>query len=120
MSKLRRPFLRRSLGPSLRANAKGKGKAQAEDMDIVASDKLEIRVCVKTYRFFYVAHTEEGFWRRSAPAAELDAGVRALKAMDARRAKWIQGLNQRKVVSVSGANASAGAEVEGRSREVLV
>jgi paired amphipathic helix protein Sin3a len=64
-------------------------------MDILGADKLEIRVCVKTYRFFYVARTEDVFWRRSAPHAEVERCARRVRAKDGVRRRWIEGFEKR-------------------------
>ncbi|CCL98034.1 uncharacterized protein FIBRA_00028 [Fibroporia radiculosa] len=46
----RRPFLRRSLDP------------EAATTDIVVRGGLDVRICVRTYRLFFVSGTEDALW----------------------------------------------------------
>ncbi|VDB87835.1 unnamed protein product [Peniophora sp. CBMAI 1063] len=57
--KLRSPFLKRSLPPSLRNSA----PSLPSPPSVNAAGALEIRVCVRTYRVFYVPRTGEAMWR---------------------------------------------------------
>ncbi|EIN09044.1 hypothetical protein PUNSTDRAFT_102594 [Punctularia strigosozonata HHB-11173 SS5] len=88
-NKIRRPFLQRSLG-----HARGREHPVAK-MDVLGSDKLEIRICVKTYRFFYVPGTEDVFWRRTAPAQEIEACEKKVRQKDEVRNRWIEGFEKR-------------------------
>ncbi|KAF8122876.1 hypothetical protein EV363DRAFT_1552445, partial [Boletus edulis] len=49
ISRLQRAFLKRNVRPSVTATTP----------DVLAHGSLEIRVCVRTYRLFYVPHTED-------------------------------------------------------------
>ncbi|KAF8552138.1 hypothetical protein OG21DRAFT_1511850 [Imleria badia] len=49
MSRLQRPFLKRNVRPAVMATTP----------DVLARGSLEIRVCARTYRLFYVPHTED-------------------------------------------------------------
>ncbi|KAI0313378.1 hypothetical protein OF83DRAFT_558985 [Amylostereum chailletii] len=55
--KMRRPYLHKSL-PASRPETPS---------DVVAQGNLEIKVCVRTYRLFYVSKSEEALWKVSPP-----------------------------------------------------
>ena len=50
---------------------------------------LEIKVCVRTYRLFYVSRTEDVLWRVQ-PAAERERAAGRLVERDAGRTKWLE------------------------------
>lgn len=66
---------------------------------------LAMRICVRTYRLFYVAHTEEVLWRRCLPD-ELAAASSRLKAHNARKRKWLEKFTARDPPPASTANAA--------------
>ncbi|KAH7918661.1 hypothetical protein BV22DRAFT_1076029 [Leucogyrophana mollusca] len=76
-ARVRRPFLRKNIPPS----------KPPTPPEVLARGALEIRVCVRTYRLFYVSGTEDFLWRTSpaedVPRARLDA-----KAGERRR--WVE------------------------------
>ncbi|TFY70749.1 hypothetical protein EVG20_g2247 [Dentipellis fragilis] len=63
----------------------------AELPDITARGGLEIKVCVRTYRLFYVSHTEDFLWRRSVAGESAEASAR-LHAKNAVRKQWLERL----------------------------
>lgn len=98
-SKVRRPFLRRSL-PTTTTKAAGSSSSQG----FYARGGLEIKVCVRTYRLFYVSRTEDVLWRVQA-AAERERAAARLEARDAARARWLE-----KFTTRGGASETAGIE----------
>jgi paired amphipathic helix protein Sin3a len=54
----------------------------------MAMGTLEIKLCVQTYRLFYVSKTEEVLWRRFSKE-ELESGAAKLKKVNDMRKKWI-------------------------------
>jgi len=56
-TRVRRPFLRRNLPPQV----------SREEPEFITADGLEIKVCVRTYRIFYVSKTEDYLWRIRTP-----------------------------------------------------
>jgi paired amphipathic helix protein Sin3a len=59
---------------------------------VVARSGLEIKVCVRTYRFFYVSNTEDVLWRL-AEREELKQVNQKLQAKNLARKKWIERLD---------------------------
>lgn len=57
--------------------------------DLAARGALEIKVCVRTYRLFFVSHTEDVLWRRSEPG-EYDKAMKRLEAQNERQRQWLQ------------------------------
>lgn len=51
---------------------------------------MEIKVCVKTYRFFYVSNSEE-VMARVLDKEEVQTAARKLEAKNKARTKWLQG-----------------------------
>ena len=117
-SKVRRPFLRRSVinpskppphtlliyitvpltisNRSLPASATtttgkgaGTGKGSGAGHDFYARGGLEIKVCVRTYRLFYVSRTEDVLWRTPSGAENERAQAR-LAVREATRARWLE------------------------------
>jgi paired amphipathic helix protein Sin3a len=64
------------------------GGAGAEQ-DFYARGGLEIKVCVRTYRLFYVSRTEDVLWR-TPPAAETERANARDAARDAARMRWLE------------------------------
>jgi paired amphipathic helix protein Sin3a len=102
-AKVRQPFLRRCAAPtpsfptllrvanwlcrSLPKAPKAEGDGDGDDF--YARGGLEIKVCVRTYRLFYVSRTEDVLWRvQPAPERERAAG-RAVER-DAGRTRWLE------------------------------
>ncbi|KAH6900820.1 hypothetical protein BKA70DRAFT_1388716 [Coprinopsis sp. MPI-PUGE-AT-0042] len=78
-SKMKSPFLRRNIPASLR-----------ESQPSVASvDNLEIKVCIRTYRLFYVSKSEDFLWKYRSKD-EMEACAVKLKASNALRRQWIE------------------------------
>jgi len=107
-TKVRRPFLRRSLPASTTtttttAAAAGGGSGggggaasprtgagtRAGQQDFYARGGLEIKVCVRTYRLFYVSRTEDVLWRTPSIAETERANAR-LAAKDEARMRWLE------------------------------
>ncbi|KAI0263083.1 hypothetical protein BC834DRAFT_939102 [Gloeopeniophorella convolvens] len=80
-AKVRRPFLRRSLPPA--------PAPAAPPADFYARGALEIKVCVRTYRLFYVSHTEDVLWRLPTPA-ERERAAQAGAERDRARGAWLK------------------------------
>jgi paired amphipathic helix protein Sin3a len=100
-SKVRRPFLRRSVSlsplstyaePGMARSLPGGGTTTRGDgQDFYARGGLEIKVCVRTYRLFYVSRTEDVLWRVQA-AAESERARARLAARDAGRTGCLEKL----------------------------
>ncbi len=102
-SRVRRPYLRRSAPPFPhptlvspksvfgRSLPGGTNKAPpgADNQDFYARGGLEIKVCVRTYRLFYVSRTEDVLWR-VRPAAERERAAARLAARDTGRTRWLE------------------------------
>ncbi|KAF8634812.1 hypothetical protein AX17_004064 [Amanita inopinata Kibby_2008] len=78
-SRLRRPFLQRNLPRDTREIVPL----------IVARPGVEIKLCVRTYRIFYVTGSEDVFWRKRPPAADLAEASRLLEIRTRLRRKWL-------------------------------
>lgn len=64
--------------------------AQSETPDDVHGEgALGLRICVRTYRLFYVAGTEDVLWRRVPPEQTEDAARRLTAYIDRRKA-WLE------------------------------
>jgi paired amphipathic helix protein Sin3a len=102
-SKVRRPFLRRCVfsTPSHSPSAfelplilylvRSLPKIPADGQDFYARGGLEIKVCVRTYRLFYVSRTEDVLWRVQV-AAERERAAARLVLRDAGRTRWLEKL----------------------------
>lgn len=95
-SRIKRPFLRRLIGLSIlsghianltvpRNMPPGIKDTQP---DVSTKDGLEIKVCVRTYRLFFVSHTEDFLWKYRTKE-EVDKHAERLKARNIRRRKWL-------------------------------
>jgi len=98
---VRRPFLRRSM-PKAQRTEQGNGNGN----DFYARGGLEIKVCVRTYRLFYVSRTEDVLWRVQ-PAPERERAAGRVVERDAGRTRWLE-----KFAARGGASASETAAVE--------
>ncbi|KAF9525755.1 hypothetical protein CPB83DRAFT_859047 [Crepidotus variabilis] len=80
---VRRPFLRRNLPESVKD----------APPDVSSQDGLEIKVCVRTYRLFYVSHTEDFMWK-SRSKDEMERASRPLKSRNRKRKAWIDDMQE--------------------------
>ncbi|KAM5541748.1 hypothetical protein V8D89_004477 [Ganoderma adspersum] len=78
-STIRRPFLLRTKVPSLTGVMP----------DIVARGGLQIKVCVRTYRLFFVSHSEDIMVRISSRKERADAR-KAVESRNEKRRKWLE------------------------------
>jgi len=79
-SSIRRPFLRRTISPSASTD---------QVPDIIARGGLEIKVCVRTYRLFFVSHSEDYLWRKPDKDASEATRKRVQVKMDKRKG-WLE------------------------------
>lgn len=72
-----------------------RNRRQAESAvpDVLSSEKLQIKVCVRTYRFFFVPNTEDSFWRLRK-ADEVKVAQEQVRARDSQRRKWLETVNK--------------------------
>ncbi|PPQ82593.1 hypothetical protein CVT25_007107 [Psilocybe cyanescens] len=77
-SRIRRPYLRRNLPPAVRETTP----------DASSQDGLEIKVCLRTYRLFYVSHTEDIMWKYRNKE-EMERNSKQLAARNLMRRKWL-------------------------------
>ncbi|KAF9260585.1 hypothetical protein L218DRAFT_1079264 [Marasmius fiardii PR-910] len=87
MTKARSPFLRRNLLPP---NAE---TALPPPPAVAAQDSLEIKICVRTYRLFFVASTEDYLFTAQDPM-DIQKSHQRLKSRDELRRKWLRDINQ--------------------------
>jgi len=78
-SRAKRPFLRRNLPFAVRETPP----------DVSSQDGLEIKVCVRTYRLFYVSQTEDFMWKYRGKQ-EMERNARHLKSRNESRRKWLE------------------------------
>jgi len=78
-SRVRRPYLRRNIPASVRET----------QPDVSSQDGLEIKVCVRTYRLFYVSKTEDLMWKHRSKE-EMERNAKSLKARNELRRKWLE------------------------------
>lgn len=65
--------------------------------DVASRSNLEIKVCVRTYRFFYVTNTEDFLWKyRSKP--EMESSFKRLKKRNELRQEWMKKIEEEPVV----------------------
>lgn len=64
-----------------------------EPPDVIARGGLELKVCVRTYRLFFVSDTEDVLWRISTQE-EHDDAQRRLEARNKKRREWVERLNR--------------------------
>ena len=67
----------------------GAGAGTGTGPDFYARGGLEIKVCVRTYRLFYVSRTEDVLWRVPSSSESERASAR-LAARDAARTGWLE------------------------------
>ncbi|KAH9943527.1 hypothetical protein B0H21DRAFT_490302 [Amylocystis lapponica] len=102
----RMPFLRKTRLPS--------ADRSADPPTILARGGLEIKVCVRTYRLFYVSRTEDVLFRVPT-RAEREAALHKLDARVARRKKWIEKMTAKD----TGTGAVASVVPDGASAPVV-
>ena len=56
--------------------------------DVSSQDGLEIKVCVRTYRLFYVSHTEDFMWKYRSKE-EMEKNFYSLSKRNALRREWL-------------------------------
>ncbi|KAG5651812.1 hypothetical protein H0H81_007335 [Sphagnurus paluster] len=78
-SKVKPPFLRRNLPQSVRD----------VQPNVITRDGLEIKICVRTYRLFFVSKTEDFLWKLST-REERKKAAEHLRAREALRRKWLE------------------------------
>ncbi|KAI0302797.1 hypothetical protein B0F90DRAFT_1627282 [Multifurca ochricompacta] len=84
--KVRRPFLRRSLPATMSTAVSA---VSAGEQSFCARGGLEIKVCVRTYRLFYVSRTEDVLWRIPSNAERERANAR-FAVRNAARVRWLE------------------------------
>ena len=57
--------------------------------NVITQDSLEIKVCVRTYRLFFVSKTEDFLWKISS-RDETKKASEDCRARDLHRQKWLQ------------------------------
>jgi hypothetical protein len=67
----------------------GPGAGTGTGHDFYARGGLEIKVCVRTYRLFYVSRTEDVLWRIPSNAEDERAKAK-LALKEAARARWLE------------------------------
>ncbi|TFK20645.1 hypothetical protein FA15DRAFT_689033 [Coprinopsis marcescibilis] len=82
-SKVKAPFLRRNIPAAVRE----------VQPNVVAGDTLEIKVCVRTYRLFYVAKSEDFLWKYRS-RDEMEKCFLILKARNSQRAQWLKRISE--------------------------
>ncbi|TFK41677.1 histone deacetylase complex, SIN3 component [Crucibulum laeve] len=78
-ARVKRPYLRRNLPIAVRETPP----------DVTSKDGLEIKVCVRTYRLFFVSKTEDFLWRYRSKE-EVDKHATRLKAKNELRRTWAE------------------------------
>ncbi|KAF7312188.1 HDAC-interact domain-containing protein [Mycena indigotica] len=78
-SRVRQPFLRRNLPAA----------ARRPPPNAMTADGLEIKVCVQTYKLFYVAQTEDYLFKPRS-REEVEAMSAQVKRKDESREKWLK------------------------------
>ncbi|KAK0450434.1 histone deacetylase complex, SIN3 component [Desarmillaria tabescens] len=77
-TKIRRPFLRKNLPATIPAEA-----------NIKTSDGLKIKVCVRTYRLFFVSDSEDYLWK-IRQQEDVQKATENLRARNVLRKKWLE------------------------------
>jgi len=84
--KAKKPFLTRNLPKSL------------PEPDVIGCDALEIKICVRTYRLFYVSHTED-YLCAMKNKEDCAAILPALEKRQLARKLWIERVEQQQEIS---------------------
>ncbi|KAF8156921.1 hypothetical protein B0H34DRAFT_711197 [Crassisporium funariophilum] len=77
--RIRRPYLRRNLPAAIRD----------APLELSSQDGLEVKVCIQTYRLFYVPRKEDFMWKYRSKE-EMERNARHLQARNASRRTWIE------------------------------
>ena len=59
------------------------------EASVVVRPGIEIKVCIRTYRLFYVTHSEDSAWKQQTPE-ELARISKSLETRNRQRHKWLQ------------------------------
>jgi len=78
-SRTRLPFLRKNLPMAV----------QNAPPNVVTQDALEIKICVRTYRLFYVSESEDYLFKLRT-FADVETASRQLEKKNALRQKWLR------------------------------
>ncbi|KAF7375062.1 Histone deacetylase complex, SIN3 component [Mycena sanguinolenta] len=78
-SRVKRPFLRKNLPAAV----------QNTPPNVLTQDGLEIKICVRTYRLFYVSASEDYLFKLRT-FEQVEAASELLKKGNARRQQWLQ------------------------------
>ncbi|KAJ2926800.1 hypothetical protein H1R20_g10317, partial [Candolleomyces eurysporus] len=78
-SKMKMPFLKRNIPAAVKET----------QPDVSSQDSLEIKICVRTYRLFYVTKSEDFLWKYR-PKDEMEKSFAKLKRRSALRQEWLQ------------------------------
>ena len=57
--------------------------------NVITQDSLKIKVCVRTYRLFFVSKTEDFLWKISR-RDEIKKALESYRTRDLHRQKWFQ------------------------------
>ncbi|EAU81489.2 sin3b [Coprinopsis cinerea okayama7 len=85
-SKMKSPFLRRNIPAAVKET----------QPNVASTDNLEIKVCVRTYRLFYVSKSEDFLWKYRSKE-EMESCFDQLKARNEQRRRWIDESTQSSV-----------------------
>ncbi|KAF8189362.1 histone deacetylase complex, SIN3 component [Pholiota molesta] len=89
-ARVKRPYLRRNLPAAVRET----------QPDVSSQDGLEIKVCLRTYRLFYVPRTEDFMWRYRYKE-EMEKNSKQLALRNGLRRKWLAAESAAKMVMES-------------------
>jgi len=78
-ARIRSPFLRRNLPRDVRDT----------EASILVRPGIEIKVCIRTYRLFYVTNSEDSAWKKHTPE-DLAQMAKCLETRNRQRHKWLQ------------------------------
>ena len=59
------------------------------EASVVVRPGIEIKVCIRTYRLFYVTHSEDSAWKQRTPAESTQIS-NSLEKRNQLRRKWLQ------------------------------
>jgi paired amphipathic helix protein Sin3a len=87
--------------------------------DFYARGGLEIKVCVRTYRLFYVSRTEDVLWRTHSSAESERASTR-LDARNAARVRWLEKFTSKSAAGGSGGGGGGTGGVTSTSEATVI
>ncbi|KAI0674609.1 hypothetical protein C8Q78DRAFT_1015738 [Trametes maxima] len=108
-STIRRPFLLRTKIPAPSGGMP----------EILARAGLQIRVCVRTYRLFFVSHSEDIMFRLSSARERADAR-KLVEKRNVKRSKWLEEYASRKIADEPEAAEAPDAPVPSAVNGVVV